>query len=129
MSGTAPSSGGFTATAVSWAQIASAIVVIATFLSGVGVYLTGGFKPQSQVLTDNLTTKVDSIQATVRGIQDQLGAMPRPSDYLSHERHLAAVDGQLAAMGERITRDEIANTRTDTLLERLLQNLPDRERH
>lgn len=124
MSGTAPISGGFTATAVAWGQIVASVVVICTALSGVGIYMTGGFKPASQVLTDNLTTKVDEIQNSVKGIQGQLEAMPRPSDFLSHERHLSAIDSQVTLLNDRITRDEIANTRTDTLLERIIQSMP-----
>jgi hypothetical protein len=100
-----------------WLTLAATMVVLVTFIGGLGMWLTGGLRPQNQVATDILTDKVTAIQKTVSSIQDQLGVMPRPSDYLAHERHLAALDGQISAMSDRITRDEISLGRDEALMQ------------
>jgi hypothetical protein len=100
----------------------TSIIVICTALSAVGVWFTGGFAPQNQVLANELKTQVGEIQITVRSIQDQLGTMPRPQDWLAIDRHFVTEDAAISALSERVTKDEIMLTHDEAVMNAYIQN-------
>lgn len=84
----------------------AAIVVMATLAGGV-TWLAGGLRPGSQVAVEELKAQMTQLQGAISQLKDRIDAMPRVTDFAAHEAHLSHIDGQIAAMGDRMTADEI----------------------
>src|SRR6185312_15289531 len=76
-------------------------------LAGGIAWLAGGLRPQTQVAVEELNTQIGQVQTAISQLKDRIDAMPRVADFAAHEAHLSRIDGQIAAMGDRMTADEI----------------------
>lgn len=111
--------GGWLASLKEWSPIVTCVIAAIYFGSGLLTGLVGPLRPQTQIDQDTLRSQLASLQATSDRIIARLDALPRPSDYQAQDQHLGRIDGALAALGDRLTQDEIgvANVkgRVDTL--------------
>ena len=108
-----------------WTQVKDGLQAVAALLvcfgcvAGFLIWVTGGFRPQTQVAVDELTRKVTEISAQVEVVKNKIDQMPRVADYALHDAHLSAIDGQIRTIEGRLTRDEINAKETDTLVQQL----------
>jgi hypothetical protein len=87
--------------------LAGAAIVVIGALGGGVAWMAGGLRPQTQVAVDELNVQMGQIQTAISQLKDRIDAMPRVTDFAAHEAHLSHIDGQIAAMGDRMTADEI----------------------
>src|SRR6185437_2458335 len=87
--------------------LTGALIVVLGALGGGVAWMAGGLRPETQVAVDELKAQIGALQASVAQIKDRIDAMPRVADFAAHEAHLSRIDGQIAAMGDRMTADEI----------------------
>lgn len=88
-------------------QALGALVTILGALVGGIVWLTGGFRPESQVQIAALSEQIGQLRTAVTDLTRTTSQLPRTSDYLIHDRHLIQLDAQVGAIVDRITHDEI----------------------
>ncbi len=100
-----------------WASPVATWLVIGL---GAVLWITGGIHPQSQTQYEELTRQVAELQRTLGAINDKINLMPRPSDYAAQNDHLARIDNEITALGDRITSDEIRASAADARTQRLI---------
>lgn len=101
-------------------QAVSSLFVVLGGIYAVSTALTGGFTPQTQVAASELKSQVVDVQKTVNDIKARVDQLPRPSDYVDTQTHLARIDATFGAVGDRLTHDEIAAAETATQVKRLI---------
>ena len=112
-------------------QATAAGVVIMAAIGGGLTYMTGGWKPTTQVSVDQLSTKLADLTASVDavktkldtsvdGFKSRLDQFPRVADYAAHTTQLEAMARRIDEMGARITRDEIEASANKALLDGIL---------
>ena len=87
--------------------LAGAAIVVFGAVAGGIAWLAGGLRPQTQVAVEELNTQIGQVQTAISQLKDRIDNMPRVTDFAAHEAHLSRIDGQIAAMGDRMTADEI----------------------
>lgn len=73
-------------------------------------WATGGLKPLSQVATDQLTTKVDTIQTDVSDIKQTLKSLPHSYEFEEQRVDIKRLDQAAAGLDGRVTALERAQT-------------------
>lgn len=109
-----------------WVAIVGGTVVIAVTLGGAVSWWAGGLRLGTQVTSDELTGKVNSIEVTVGKIKDKIDSFPRASDFAAQSSFNDRVNGAIAALGDRMTADELKQARTDARVDGLYERTPAR---
>lgn len=77
-------------------QLIGGILVICAAIAAFFLWQTGGLKPHTQEVADNLTNQVDKIQKDVAEIKQTIGAMPHQYEFDDQRKHLQQLDQGVA---------------------------------
>jgi hypothetical protein len=133
---------GWFATVKDWIVVIGGGIAISAAIGGCVEWYTGGLKPQTQVVQDELRAQLSSIQTTQKEqasnwllsqdrILARLDAMPRPDQYTDQKEHLGRLDTRLDELGRRIGDAEVIAGKLDGRLQSLVSgtSAPTRNPH
>lgn len=76
--------------------IIGALMATAVGVWGAVQWVTGGLKPQTQIVTEDLTKSVGAIQTDVTDIKKAIGALPHPYEFDEQRAHFSRLDRDVA---------------------------------
>lgn len=82
-------------------------------------WLTGGFRPQTQIDVETLKAQSSDLRSQVAVCNSRLDAMPRSSDFAGWEAHLSRLDARLDALGDAQAQDRLTNKETAVRVQNL----------
>lgn len=104
-------------------DVTAVLASITIILCAIYWIIPGGLKFGSQVATDSITEKVNTIQSDVLVIKTIIATLPVVTAQITgQDLHLSRLDQALLALTDRLTADEMRDHEDHALLQTMMNN-------